>query len=320
MSLQPSAALGQARPDLADGLEEFDLEANRAGYVGMEICPVIEVPHQNGVFPKRTLAQILKSSEDTRRASGSAYRRGGGEFTKDNWNTEERGFEEPVDARENAINRDWFDAELIAADECRQQVLEDIEEQVIALVNAVSNTTGAGTAWSTHATADPTANVLAGKVAMRNRCGIVPNAMCVEWSAFQDLLECDAILDRIKHWGGDDPKKAAMNNLSLMAAVFDVERFVVAGAIKNTANEMAAASISTVFPEDKVLLYRHSDNRNMKRPRWANTLHWGEDGSRIGCALETYDDPAVRSEIVRARSEIQIKEIYADCAQVITGV
>lgn len=320
MTLQHESGLTQARPDIADGLENFDLEMNRMGYVGFMLAPIIEVPTQTGVYPRRTLKQLLKKSEDTRRASGSAYRRVGGEFGQDSWITEERGIECPNDERESNIYSDWFDAELAAAQECRHHVLEDFEKQIIALFEASSNTTAAGTAWSTAASATPTVNVQTAKKAMRDRCGIIPNALAIEWDTFCDLLECAAILDRIKHWGGDDPKKAAMNNPSLMASVFDVEHVFVAGAVKNTANENATASLATVFPKDKVALYRYETDRNMKRPRWANTLHWGEDGSRAGGAFETYEEPQIRGNVVRCRFEAVVKEINADCMQVITGV
>jgi hypothetical protein len=73
MAVTPSAALGQARPDLRDGLEEFDLAANQAGFIGLNLAPVIEVVTQSGKYPKIELAELLKKKKDAKRASGANY-------------------------------------------------------------------------------------------------------------------------------------------------------------------------------------------------------------------------------------------------------
>nr|AKH48404.1 hypothetical protein [uncultured marine virus] len=320
MAVTPSAALGQARPDLRDGLDEFDLAANQAGFIGLSLAPVIEVVTQSGKYPKLELAEILKKKKDAKRASGANYSRGGRQGTSGSFATDEYGAEEPVDSRNAEIYGDWWDSEVLAAQGARDQVLQNLEDLVIAKVDAVSNTTAAGTAWTTHATATPVANVMTAKKAVRDRIGIVPNAMAIEWDRLMDLLQCTEILDRIKYAGFDDPKAAALKNLSIMAGVFDVEHFFVAGAMKNTANESAAASLATVFTKTNALLFVHSDDRNLKRPRWCNTFHWGEDGSEIGGVVEEYDEPQTRSKIVRSRLDVDVQEVYPEAAELITGV
>jgi hypothetical protein len=320
MAVTPSATLGQARPDLRDGLEEFDLAANQMGYIGLQIAPAIEVVTQNGRYPKIELKELLKKKKDVKRASGAAYARDARKGTSDTYETSEYGAEEPVDARNAAIYGDWWDSELLAAQGARDQVLQNLEDLVMAKVTAVSNTTAAGTAWTTHATADPLANVMTAKKAIRNRTGIVPNAMAIEWDRLMDLLQCTAVVDRIKYAGFDDPKAAVLKNLSIMAGIFDVEHFFVAGAMKNTANDAAAASLSTVFDKTNALVFVHSSDRNLKRPRWCNTFHWGEDGSEIGGVVEEYDEPQTRAKIIRARLEVDVKVVYPEAAELITGV
>lgn len=320
MAVTPSATLGQARPDLRDGLEEFDLAANQMGYIGLQIAPAIEVVTQNGRYPKIELKELLKKKKDVKRASGASYARDARKGSSDTYETAEYGAEEPVDARNAAIYGDWWDSELLAAQGARDQVLQNLEDLVMEKVTAVSNTTAAGTAWTTHATADPLANVMTAKKAVRNRTGIVPNAMAIEWDRLMDLLQCTAVVDRIKYAGFDDPKAAVLKNLSIMAGIFDVEHFFVAGAMKNTANDAAAASLSTVFDKTNALVFVHSNDRNLKRPRWCNTFHWGEDGSQIGGVVEEYDEPQTRAKIIRARLEVDVKEVYPEAAQLITGV
>ena len=322
MAVTPSAALGQARPDLRDGLCEFDLEANRAGYIGLQLAPTIEVATQSGKYPKLELKEILKTKKNAKRASGAAYARDGRQGSNGSFATDEYGAEEPVDARNAAIYGDWWDSEVLAAQGARDQVLQNLEDLVMAKVNGIAGgqQTAAGTAWTTHATATPLANVMTAKKAVRNRTGLIPNAMAIEWDRLMDLLECTAIIDRIKYAGFDDPKAAVLNNLSIMAGIFDVEHFMVAGAMKNTANDAAAASLSNVFTKTQAVVFVHSDDRNLKRPRWCNTFHWGEDGSQIGGVIETYDEPQTRAQIIRSRLDVDVQEVYPECAQLITGI
>jgi hypothetical protein len=46
----PTSALSTQRPDLAASFEEYDLEASRAGFVGNQIFPTMEVNKQAGSF------------------------------------------------------------------------------------------------------------------------------------------------------------------------------------------------------------------------------------------------------------------------------
>jgi len=320
MAVTPSAALGQARPDLRDGLDEFDLEANRAGYIGLQLAPTIEVVTQSGKYPKLELKELLKKKKDAKRASGAAYARDGRKGTNGSYATDEYGAEEPVDARNAAIYGDWWDSEVLAAQGARDQVLQNLEDLVMTKVNAIGNSAAGAAAWTSHASATPLADVMVAKKAIRNRTGLVPNAMAIEWDRLMDLLECTAIIDRIKYAGFDDPKAAVLNNVSIMAGIFDVEHFMVAGAMKNTANDAAAASLATVFTKTQAAVFVHSDDRNLKRPRWCNTFHWGEDGSQIGGVIETYDEPQTRAQIIRSRLDVDVQEVYPECAQLITGI
>jgi hypothetical protein len=130
MAVTPSAALGQARPDLRDGLDEFDLAANQAGFIGLSLAPVIEVVTQSGKYPKLELAEILKKKKDAKRASGANYSRGGRQGTSGSFATDEYGAEEPVDSRNAEIYGDWWDSEVLAAQGARDQVLQNLEDRV----------------------------------------------------------------------------------------------------------------------------------------------------------------------------------------------
>lgn len=318
MATSPATSFARLRPDLRDTLMEFDLAADRAGFVGLKIAPALEVEEPAGEYGKIELKELLKS-RDTRRANDGSYARGDGKGTKDNYSTEEHGFEERVDEREARMFDDWWDAEQLATERCRDVVLRNHNQRVIDLALAVGNTNAAGTAWTNLAASDPIANVAAAKRAMRDRCGYVPNVMVIDWDRFEVLRDNDKLVERIKYAGFQNPNRENINAAAL-AQAFDLDEVVISGSLKNNANENQAASLASMWDKTKALLFRRSTGRDLKSPQFMRTFHWGADGSKIGGVVEEYREEARRSDVIRCRMETDEKVVYAAVAQLITGI
>ena len=90
----PDTSLSVVRPDLRDSMEEFDLQADREGYIGHRVLPVVEVDQATGQFGIIPIEQLLQE-RDTARSARSGYARGDWTFTKSSYATEEQGAEEP---------------------------------------------------------------------------------------------------------------------------------------------------------------------------------------------------------------------------------
>ncbi len=316
MPTTPTTSLALRRPDLRDTLEEFSTDEDQNGFVGLKIAPVLEVQKQSGSYGVIPLKESLKS-RDTRRADDGSYSRGAGKGTPDNYQTDEHGHEEPVDDREAERYASWWNAEALAVKRCRDAVLRNHNQRVIDAALGISNTTAAGTAWSTHASADPRANVLAAKVAVRGRTGLVPNALALDWEAWEHVQQVDALLNLLKYSGHDDPKKITP---AMVAAVFDLDEVIISGSVKNTANEAKAAVVGSMWTKTKACLFVKSQTLDLRVPQFMRTFHWGSDGSAIGGVIETYRSEERRSDIVRCRMDTQEKKVYENAAQVITGV
>ena len=320
MATSAGELIGQPRPDIKDMMTEFDLEANEVKFIGKRLAPVIDVKTQHGVFGRLKLKDILQKHVDTKRADDGSYKRGGGKFVKDNFATDDHGFEERIDEREAEIWDSWFDAEVLAAARTRHTVLLDYEHRVLEMVNAITNTTAAAVAWDQTATADPITDVRTAKILIRNRCGLTPNALCVEWEVFEFLRDCDSILDRVKQQTFRDVQKSEVN-AAMIAGALGLEELIVAESMENVANEGAdEADLQPTWTQDNGLLLVKNASRDLKTPRWANTFHWAKDGSTMGEAFESYDDPNRRSTIIRTRAETEEKVMYAQCAELITGL
>lgn len=320
MSVNPTPATSLTRPDLAASFDQFDLEASRKGFIGLDVLPVFESSKQSATFKKRTIEQLLIEAASDR-TSGGDYNRGNWRFTEDNFNTKDQGFEETVDDRESAIYADYFDAEKDSADQARDVVLRNYERRVSTAVEAgITNTTAAGTAWSTVATASPIANIRAAQIAVRLRTGIVPDTLVLEWEAFQYLKDVAEVIDRLKYAGFTDPNRGNINEAAVAQAL-GIKNVIVAGAVRNTANEAVAATLAAIWTKTKAhLIKTASPGAPLNTVCLGRTIHWGEDGSRIGGVFETYREEGRRYQVVRQRMETDEKILYGACCQTITGV
>lgn len=315
----PSSSLATLRPDLAGSLMEFDLQANMMGYVGLRIAPVIEVQKQAGNYGVIPIKELLKDRL-TARAPGGSYSRGAGKFEPGTYACKENGTEEPVDDRESQMYADYFDAEQIAALRARNIVLSSHERRVIALADAISNTSAAGTAWTDTDSSTPITNVRTASLAVYDRIGRAPTHGVISWKRFQYLRDNASIIDRVKYNGHEVAVQRGKVDPSMIAEALGLEELIVAGSVKNTANENAAAVIASMWTDSRFLLFVPARTNDVREPCYARTFHWGEDGSQIGAAIETYRDETIRGDVVRARMDTDEKEMYPEAAQVITGI
>lgn len=322
---RPSSALGQVRPDLADGLEQFNLANDRMSFVGLQIMPVFEAATKSGQFSKRTLAQILQSG-NTARGQRGAYGRGEQKFGTDNFTTTEQGWEEAIDDNEREVYRDWIDAEMAATQACFDVVLRNQEIRIADALFDTGTFTGAmtnavTTEWSTAASATPIADINVAKKAIWARTGIWPDTLVFNYHVFLNVRACDEVIQRVQSQGAGSSTLATNINTAMLASAFDLKRVVVCGAPKNTANESSAtATISNIWSSEYAMLTKTADTGNLREPCIGRTFHWGQDGSELGGHIETYRDEPVRADIVRVRHQVGEKILYPELGQLLSNI
>ena len=209
----PSSSLATLRPDLATFFE-FDLEAEKAGFVGSQVFPVMEVASQSGNFGKIPLEELLQERE-TLRAPGSGYARGNFTFTPDTYACFEHGAEEPVDDREAKAYADYFDAEVVSTARAYGAVLRNAEKRIADAVFNTSTWTGGSLTtavtneWDDASNATPMVDVEAAVQAIYDNSGLWANALIINRKVFRNLRNCDAVIDRINSAGAGNPSKAS---------------------------------------------------------------------------------------------------------------
>lgn len=317
MPVSPSPSTAVGRPDLGATLVEFDIQANQAGFVGLQLFPVVEVAEQSANIGKIPIEQLLQDQETTR-ASGGGYREGNFTFTDFSYATEEHGWTERIDERNARIYRRFFDAEVVAARRARNFVLQNFEKRVVTAATATGSfTNAAATAvWSNDATAKPITDVLNRMLAVRTASGMTPNVVVMDWEAFMRCRETAQVIDRLKYAGIDDPKNV---NANALAQLFNVRRVIVSGGLKNTAAE-GGLTLAPQWPKATVAVGYVAETDDVAEPSVGRTFHWSEDGSNIGTVLESYWHEDSRATKIRARMETDELVMYSECWQLITGV
>ena len=283
------------------------------------MLPVFESAIGQGNFSKVPVEQLLQE-KSLKRTPGAGYARSTWTFDQDSFQCIERGSEEPCDTREAALYSYSLDVERICAERAFGHVLRDFEIEVASKVldtSTISNAAVSGSAWSNNSSGLPVDDVIAALNAIRTNSGLDANAVVMDLSLFRHLQTSDQILDRIKYMGMNDAPASV--NARALAQVFGVDEVIIAGGIKNTANEGQTASLSGIFDGTKCLVAKLPKSADLREPCLGRTFHFAGDGSSPAVTIESYRDESVRSTIYRARMDYDCKIILPAAGRIITG-
>ena len=317
----PSSSLASLRPDIAESFNEFDLEADARGMVSTQVFPVVEVDKQSGNFGKIPIEQLLQQ-RDTKRAPGSGYSRGNFTFDDAQYACNEHGAEEPVDDRERQMYREYFDAEVIAAQRAYSAVLRNAEQRVAdALFNTSTFTpTTVTNEWDDSSNAVPLTDVETAVQAIYDASGLWANALIINYKVFRNLRNCTQVIDRINSAGAGVISRPTDITKQMLAEVFDLPNIIVAGTSKNSAKEGQSASPAQIWSGEYAMVAKVATSDDFREPCVGRTFHWGEDGSSIGGTVETYRDETVRADIVRVRHDVDEIVLYPEAAKLLDNI
>jgi hypothetical protein len=138
-----------------------------------------------------------------------------------------------------------------------------------------------------------------------------PNRLLIGRRVWDKLKNHPQILDRLNRGQTDG---AARISLADVAALFELERIIIADTMVNTANEGQAAAID--FIVNKVgLLYYATDTPQMMEPTAGLTLSWRGLGNgtanNFGMSIETYRIPTVKGLHVECNMAFGHKKVSA---------
>lgn len=318
----PRTTLNGYRPDLGT-MFQFDQLMNRNGFIGHLVAPVFEAAEQAGTYGLIPVKQLLKEPQIGRNSRGD-YNRTDFTFEDATYATVEHGLEMPIDRRRAKIYRDFFDFETVCTANVLDIVLRAAEKRIADMVfNATtftSYTAAVSIQWDNLTTAVPITDVETAVRAVWANTGIWPDSIAINRHVFRNLRLCTQITDKIASSGGGASIEPGKITAAQIASCFDLRNVFIAGSARDSANEGQAVSISSVWSNEYVMIFKAAETNNIEEPCLARTLHWGEDGSQIGGTIETYYADASRGDVVRVRHETQEKIQYTALGYLLSNI
>jgi hypothetical protein len=201
-----------------------------------------------------------------------------------------------IDDQLRANQDDPVDLDRDAAEYLAQQAMIRREKQWIANFF----TTGLWTGDQTGVSASPSTNeflqwndptstplevVRAQRLAIKGRTGYAPNTLVVGAAVHNALVDHPDVVDRIKY--GATPGAPAIVTRQALAALFEVEQYLVASAIETTSGEGAGTATYDFLAGKAALLVYAAPRPSILAPSGGYTFAWtgylgaGPEGQRI---------------------------------------
>lgn len=305
------------RPDLGAAYESFDHMAFLAGLVGMRVLRPFQVNAAAGNFSVVPPGEYHRDSEQVKRAAGAGYHRDELRFQQSSWACTERGAEELLDDRERAAyGYTGIRFDQIGADRSVAKVLRNVEIEVASLVQDSTTysaqATGASASWKTHASATPISDILTARQSFRTLNGVYPNALVIEDTALSHLKQCAEYTDRVIYTSTPE-QQAGQAALAGLAALLELDEIIVAASSKNTAGAGLSPTFSGIWNSSIVSLVRVARTDDLREMTTGRTFVLDS------LTIDEYRDESRRSDVVRARIDLQPKLIQTGLLWMVTG-
>ncbi len=156
-----------------------------------------------------------------------------------------------------------------------------------------------------------------GKIQLANagNCGLEPNLLVLPRAVFTKIKRLAEFIELIKY------TQKGVATEELLAELFGIDQVVVAGGIENKANEGQAVNPGQIWG-DNVVLAHVDPSQDLKAPNYGRTFAWtGETGGGDNLAVvESYREETKRSDIHRARHDVDEKVTGAECSYLLSDV
>lgn len=171
-----------------------------------------------------------------------------------------------------------------------------------------------GTLWSAGGSS-PIEDMRAELLAVKRKTGYRPNKIALGDEVWNVLQDHPDFLERIKY------TQRAVVSTDLLAGVLGVDQVLVGGAIRNTANEGAAASLSFIMGKNVLLAYC-APRPSLMWPSAGYTFAWtGMFGANAtGTRIKRFRMEHLASDRVEGENAYDQKVIAADCGAFMSAV
>lgn len=174
--------------------------------------------------------------------------------------------------------------------------------------------TGQFLKWS-DANSDPIGCVKTALTNVQGSTGYRPNVLVMTQKVWDKVSEHPDLIDRIKYSGGVSNSTPAKVTQQAAAALFEIERIEILGAIKNSSAEGVADSWGFMAGDHAALFYI-DPNPGLMTATAGVTFSWTGllGNSAFGVAISEYREESITSDVKRIQMAFDMHQISADLA------
>jgi hypothetical protein len=268
-------------------------------FIASRVFPMVPVDKQSDKFFKYTKNDWFRD-EAQRRADATESAGGGYNLTTDSYRADVFAFHKDIgdQTRANAdspINVDREAAEFVAS---RLMLKMETEWTTAFFGSGVWGTDiTPSNLWSAYSTSDPLVDVEVGKRAILATTGFEPNTLVLGYDVFLQLKNHPDLNDRIKY------TSSQTITADMMARLFDIDRVLVAKAVKATNNEGGTAAYSFTHGKHALLCYS-APSPGLLQPSAGYVMSWTGISGGIGSTIGTSRIRMDSSRADRIESEV----------------
>lgn len=291
------------------------------GFIADQICPIVPVRKQSDSYLIWDIADAYRV-ESTLRAPGTEANViertvSSGTFFCKNYALKDRiPYEDIVNADANQI----FFERSARAEFLKDKLYLDWEYRVAKQVTSGTNCysySAVASAWTGYANATPINNINTAINVIQDATGQKPNSIIFGLYAWRNFCNCTQVLDRIFGSVGAGPNGRLVAEEQIKT-LFSLERVLVAGAYRNSAEEGQSASLSEIW-KDNVLVYYAPLAPRKDKPSFMYAFRWaGVQG--MDMTAEVFTDDKKKAEEVQLGYYQDEKITASGLSFLITGV
>lgn len=293
-------------------LENISIAYMPQGLVAMDVSPAVPVMHESDIYYVYS-KDNLRTLSDTW-GDGDVPNRSAWNLSTSTYTLVRHGLRDLVTDRMKANADVAVKPDVDVTEGLTGQIRLRMDVDLFSLINTLTNwanrtSLSSTQRWSANTTlSNPITFVDSATTSIRRRSGLKANTVVLSDSTFKAAKEHTSITDRVKY--------TSMQSVTpdLLATLFNVEKVLVSGAVRNTGDDGMTDTLSDVATDTAFVGYIER-NPGLKKPSAFYTFM--KEGATRPYKVRKYRDDEREGDWIEVSSHYQIKTISSDCAYII---
>lgn len=293
-------------------------------YVADKAFPVVPVNDQSGKFAKYTKGFWFRNSAKKRAPLTESAGGGYGMDTPGTFYCDNVAFHKDIPDDDRMSADPVFDIEADAAEYSAEKIkiYREVDWATKYFTTGKwstelqGQTTGVGDdeflCWDED-DSHPVTDIRSAKTLVKLLTGRTPNTLVVSEKVHNALAEHADVTDKYKY------TQKAIITPQLLAGVFEVDKYLIASAVYETADEGLDSSLAFICGQYDALLVYAAPRPGKRTPSGGYTFRWnrpmfnGKQGTRLSATARKFRLPKVEGDRVEVSSYEDQKLVAADC-------